>query len=43
MTMTDPMTLVGLPILIFIFTLLVLAQPAWKASGIDPRMCLRYE
>jgi putative ABC transport system permease protein len=40
---TDSVALLALPGLVLAVSLLMLVGPAWRASGIDPSRCLRYE
>jgi putative ABC transport system permease protein len=40
---TDSVALLALPGLTLAVSLLMLVGPAWRASGIDPSRCLRYE
>jgi putative ABC transport system permease protein len=40
---TDPVTLLFAAVILISVTLAASAQPAWRASGIDPAVALRYE
>jgi predicted permease len=40
---TDSVAILALPGLVLAVSLLMLVGPAWRASGIDPSKCLRYE
>jgi putative ABC transport system permease protein len=42
-SVTDTRALIGLPVLVLAVSLLMVVWPAWRASGVSPSRCLRYE
>lgn len=42
-SITSTWVLIGLPALMFVVSLVMLAWPAWRASGVEPSRALRYE